>query len=737
MTNIKITAFTDIGNNIAPTTLVPVVDMAGTPTTKKSNLQNVGNLILNGAGGSNFVPAARAILSQSVTNAAQPNITSTGTLTSLTVSGNVNLGSVTNLTITGGTSGQILSTDGNGTLSWVNDANSSYGDSNVVTLLSAFGSNTITTTGLVTGDGGGLSNVPYANVTGTPTLGNVSAINLDGNVSNVLRGDGTFAATSGSYDDSNVAAYLPNYGGNILVDSVVGNTTDNLGYMRWVGNSSGDGNGYTTIEVVPDDTLTANDQYLIIDPTVPSHVHIRAGGNIDDSQAELYLGGEVNYVRVIDGSGVRLQNQTRDNLFYSYSDPGTFTDGSWYESGGTFFVQYTTTDAELIDVTFEFNNDNDNTLEVTYNAGADTALLTSAGSISSLGGGVYRVSVNEEPPTSPTVITALEYTIWNTRTNFARLQSNDFTVSVEDDVRITGNDLFSLRNRSNTDPITIRTDYDGADYAWEFSAEGILTVPNEGVIRSNDDTVVLESYDTANAVGKGIRVGTNGSLYFDDGSDTWLSIDNVSNNPVLTAPANSYVRIASNNGTHNWYFESDGNLTLSGNTVAINFANGTAAFGNIVSVNLDGNVSNVLRGDGTFAADANSSYGDSNVASLLGAFGSNSISTTGNITATRVQNDANLEIRSNVAGAAKIWTFDSLGDINLPVGGNISGSGYVTALRIITDPVPLANLTAVAGGRAFVSDGNLVATGNFGAQIGSGGSNTVPVWSDGTNWYIG
>jgi hypothetical protein len=330
MTNIKITALTDIGNNIAPTTLIPVVDMAGPSTTKKATLQNAGNLILSGAGLSNFVPAARAILAQSVTNAAQPNITSTGTLTSLTVSGNVNLGSVSNIIITGGTSGQVLSTDGNGVLSWVNDANSSYGDSNVVSLIAAFGSNTISTTGLITGDGGGLSNVPYANVTGTPTLGNVSAINLDGNVSNVLRGDGTFAG-----------------------------------------------------------------------------------------------------------------------------------------------------------ITF------------------------------------------------PTTLTA-------------NLDANTFSI---------------------------------------------------------------------------------------------------------------------------------------------------------------GNVGNVTM--------------------------------TGNISAARLQNDGNLVIQSNVAGTPKSWTFDSLGDVSLPLGGNISGTGYVTAQRIITDPVPLANITAVAGGRAFISDGNLVAAGNFGAQVGGGGANIVPVYSDGTNWYIG
>ena len=122
--------------------------------------------------------------------------------------------------------------------------------------------------------------------------------------------------------------------------------------------------------------------------------------------------------------------------------------------------------------------------------------------------------------------------------------------------------------------------------------------------------------------------------------------------------------------------------------------------------------------------------------SATGNLSANNIST-GNVTATRLQNDANLEIRSNVAGTARIWTFDTIGDFNLPVGGNISGSGYVTAIRLITDPRPLANLSPVSGGRAFVSDGNLVAAGNFGAQIGSGGANTVPVWSDGANWYVG
>ena len=46
-------------------------------------------------------------------------------------------------------------------------------------------------------------------------------------------------------------------------------------------------------------------------------------------------------------------------------------------------------------------------------------------------------------------------------------------------------------------------------------------------------------------------------------------------------------------------------------------------------------------------------------------------------------------------------------------------------------------VTAGAGSRAFCTDANLVATGNFGATIAGSSGNTVPVYSDGTNWRIG
>lgn len=95
------------------------------------------------------------------------------------------------------------------------------------------------------------------------------------------------------------------------------------GWIENPTNSSGDGYGNDTLKLVPDADLEYNDQYLIIDPTVPNHIHIRAGGTIDESSSELILGGEKTYVKLVDGSGIaRMQaSYTYNNTYY----PGDWT----------------------------------------------------------------------------------------------------------------------------------------------------------------------------------------------------------------------------------------------------------------------------------------------------------------------------------------------------------------------------------------------------------------------------
>lgn len=149
MSTIKITDLLNIGSNIAYTTVIPVVDTVNTPETQKANLQIVGNLILNGAGGSYFTRAAQANIALSVANAAQPNITSVGTLTTLTVSGNIVSGNIsTPATGSVKTTATIYanlvsaSTAGAGSRSFITDANL-VASSNFGALVSGGGSNSV------------------------------------------------------------------------------------------------------------------------------------------------------------------------------------------------------------------------------------------------------------------------------------------------------------------------------------------------------------------------------------------------------------------------------------------------------------------------------------------------------------------------------------------------------------------------------------------------------------------
>jgi len=84
--------------------------------------------------------------------------------------------------------------------------------------------------------------------------------------------------------------------------------------INFVANSSGYGAGYSTIELRPDSNASL-DQYIIIDPTAPSHIHIRAGGQQDNSNASLFLGGENSYFRVTGGANADVTISANSHQF--------------------------------------------------------------------------------------------------------------------------------------------------------------------------------------------------------------------------------------------------------------------------------------------------------------------------------------------------------------------------------------------------------------------------------------
>jgi hypothetical protein len=108
----------------------------------------------------------------------------------------------------------------------------------------------------------------------------------------------------------------------------IGAPNDRLGYMSWAGNTSGDGQGWNTMRLVPDQQgLEDLDTYIILDPAYvdgPGSIHIRAGGTRDNSLANLYLGGANSHVKIGTGSNPPVTVMA-NNKSWTFSNTGTTT----------------------------------------------------------------------------------------------------------------------------------------------------------------------------------------------------------------------------------------------------------------------------------------------------------------------------------------------------------------------------------------------------------------------------
>jgi len=108
-------------------------------------------------------------------------------------------------------------------------------------------------------------------------------------------------------------------------------------------NSSGDGSGLSTMSINPD-TTTNDDRYIILDPTAPNHIHIRAGGTQDESSTDLFLGGERNNVHVSDNGRDVVINARPATVINTYTNANPTSNTNFIVSasasiyvGDTFF----------------------------------------------------------------------------------------------------------------------------------------------------------------------------------------------------------------------------------------------------------------------------------------------------------------------------------------------------------------------------------------------------------------
>lgn len=249
------------------------------------------------------------------------------------------------------------------------------------------------------------------------------------------------------------------------------------------------------------------------------------------------------------------------------------------------------------------------------------------------------------------------------------------------------------------------------------SVANALTINNSGSGAASGATYDGSATKTIsyNTVGAPSTSGTGAT-------GTWaISITgnaNVANTANSVSGSNIVGEVANAN-----YSTYSGTASTANSVTAAN----VSGLGNVALLNKDGNASNILYGNGVFAAAPTSTYSNSNVASFLASYGSNTLTTTGNIAAGNLTSSGIISSTGNVTGG-NITTggaISATGNItggNLSVSGNISGNFVAPGsnTQVIFNDAGLENATS---GLTFVKTNNsLTATGNItGANLTTGG----------------
>lgn len=206
---------------------------------------------------------------------------------------------------------------------------------------------------------------------------------------------------------------------------------------------------------------------------------------------------------------------------------------------------------------------------------------------------------------------------------------------------------------------------------WVFDNTGKLTVPGEGYIRAIGDTISLISYDLANSLGYGLRVGTTGALYLEQGSDpAYLTLNpNAGNAEIYSASGTSggagkNLSITAGAADQTNYFTTPGgNVNISGGLGAFNDGGGGGPGGSV----------NISAGNSSDPAGV-----------------------PGNVT-----------INSGI----NTWTFDYNGTLNLPEGTAYIGSA-ANALTLHANDSEAIYISAISGGISAETNGNVTLISN-------------------------
>ena len=594
------------------------------------------------------------------------------------------------------------------------------------------------------------NSIAIANVAG---IGNIAITNYNGVATDVLHGDGTWSADTTTYGNSNVVSLMNVFGSNTI------NTTGNVttGNLEVIGN---DGN--TTI--IPDTEVIDGQRFTTVNRAT-ERVTVTAGDFVVGEFYTIATLGTTDFTLV--GAFSAVATNTQPGPTYIITSVGTTdftlvgaasnTIGVIYESTGT-----ASGDGAVLEVNFDATGVGSGTGTATRQNGSSQAFVTenyvsqsdtnfttyanTAAGHTAKGASFNFTSYNGigNTGTDPLVPSILSFTaypqsanlanpITGTSTLFSITQPGAdgfFTVvgsgaspggynnGAWKQIQYRDNAFDVVRRNGNGDARTSATANDETSFSFYNTQQGfgpgtVRTYNYPAKVGSKVDGDWVDPQNTSAGIKNGLffqvvesnfnridhRMYSNGTVIFNE------SAKDFNNNPVSTNPVT---------------IGADGVITGDGGGLSNIASANVSGLGNIATINLDGNVANVLRGDGTFNADT-TTYSNSNVVSLMNAFGSNTITTTGLITG----DGGGLSNVSSVATPGGF--FDSVQFNNNGVLGGDSTLTYSTGGKNLT-------LNGAAAGVGGVPTFNLNNGGfNVNQEEIGGGAATFAF----TNYYAG
>jgi hypothetical protein len=284
-------------------------------------------------------------------------------------------------------------------------------------------------------------------------------------------------------------------------------------------------------------------------------------------------------------------------------------------------------------------------------------------------------------------------------------------IQFNDDGNFDGSNSFTFNKTSNTVSITgILDTANASDVNLGTVANISITGGTNGYVLQTDGAGNLTWVAQTGNAGNGSVGGSNTQIQYNNGGAfggiSGVTFNNTTNAFSITTPINTTNKIIlANNSISN----ANNSISIGRNVNLYSQSNNFIAIGANISTNVSYPASNAIVVGGFASAITNNAI-------ILNA--------TGNTISTAVSTLYVKPIAQSGSPQENLLSYN-------PIDGSI-----LYANTILTPNVAFANLpnVTISGTRLFVNDAN---TTTFYAVVGGGGSNYVPVFSDGTNWRVG